>query len=61
MLTIRPWKIINEDMGSGKMKIQDEKKNYEIQSLKVNAENFNDHFINIAKILQIKLSMIKLK
>jgi hypothetical protein len=42
-------------MGSGKIKIRDEKKNYEIQSLKVNAENFNDHFINIAKNITDKI------
>jgi hypothetical protein len=47
-VTKTTWKIINEGMGSSKMKIRNEKKNYEIQSLKVNAENFNDHFINIA-------------
>jgi hypothetical protein len=37
------------------MKIRDEKKNYEIQSLKGNAENFNVHFINIAKNITDKI------
>jgi hypothetical protein len=44
------WKVINKDMGvnNGKKKEWDEKINCENYSLKINAENFNDHFINIS-------------
>jgi UV DNA damage repair endonuclease len=44
------WKVIKEDMGvnNGKKNDLDKRINCENYSLKVNAENFNDHFINIA-------------
>jgi hypothetical protein len=42
-------------MGSGKMKMQDGEKDCEVQLLGVNAENFNDHFINVAKNITDKI------
>jgi ABC-type multidrug transport system fused ATPase/permease subunit len=54
------WKVINQDMrvNNGKKKERDEKINCENYYLKINAENFNDHFINIAKIFLIKLRVM---
>jgi ribosomal protein L28 len=51
------WKVINKDMGinNGKKNDIDKRKNCENYSLKISAENVNDHFINIAYNISEKI------
>jgi hypothetical protein len=51
------WKIIKDDMGvnNGKKNDRDIMINCENYSQKIKAENFNDHFINIANNISKKI------
>jgi hypothetical protein len=54
---LKQHKVIKEDMGVnyGKKNDIDKRINCENYSLKINAENFNDHFINIANNISDKI------